>query len=227
MSAPSCLADLFFPPKCILCGKLLSKEEHDLCAGCWKTHLNFPYNRDNPLPKGKVNLRFLDSLTAIWYYDGDVRRSILRYKFYRTPRLANPFGRLLGERITSSREIDCVTWVPVSTLRRIRRGYDQSELLARALAKELRLPVAPLLKKVRHTPAQSGISSPEARRANVIGAFRPAGKASAVGKQILLVDDIYTTGATAEECAKVLKFMGAAQVHLAAIAAAHKTTQKN
>ena len=114
---------------------------------------------------------------------------------------------------------DAVTWAPVSALRRFCRGYDQSQLLARTVGKELDIPVQRLLKKQRHTPAQSRLTTEE-RRANVLGAYRFAGKQSVAGKRILLIDDVFTTGATAEECARVLLTAGAKGVSCAAVAAA-------
>ena len=218
------LGELLYPPKCVLCRRLLQKGEVDLCRDCRVNAPVYPYGAKNLPPKGKVNLHFLDSFTAIWYYEESVRRSLHRFKFYRAPHLANGYGRMLAAKLIQElpQGVDCITWVPVSTRRRLRRGYDQAELLARALARELKIPIARTLKKVRHNPPQSGIVSPEARRANVLGAYVPVGKLSIAGKRILLVDDIFTTGSTCEECARVLSAMGAKEIHCAAVASAHK-----
>ena len=91
-----------------------------------------------------------------------------------------------------------------------------------AAAKELGLPCERLLEKVRHTPAQSGLGTPEARRANVSGAYALAEPNRAEGKRILLVDDIITTGATVSECARILLLGGAVSVHAAAVAVPRK-----
>ena len=80
----------------------------------------------------------------------------------------------------------------------------------------------PLLKKVRHNRPQSGIHGAAQRRANVLGAYRELDREAIAGKKILLLDDILTTGATAGECARVLKTAGAKEVHCAAVAAARK-----
>ena len=82
------IRNLFFPPKCILCGKILEKEELDLCRHCRVTA------PEHPLPRTKR--QFLKSWTALWYYQDEVRRSILRYKFYGTRSHASAYGRLLG-----------------------------------------------------------------------------------------------------------------------------------
>jgi predicted amidophosphoribosyltransferase len=116
--------------------------------------------------------------------------------------------------------------VPVSRLRRFRRGYDQVELLAKAVGKELGQKPVRLLKKIRNNPPQSGISGQAERRANVLGAYRIIDAAAVTGKRILLLDDVITTGATAGECARVLLTAGASQVHLGAVAAARHHDKK-
>ena len=210
------LINLLFPPKCILCGKLLKNREQDLCRDC---------RADSPeYPQRKEKLQFLDSFTAVWYYEGNVRRSLLRYKFYNCRSFAHGYGRLLAMKVQQSNPegFDCLTWVPVSRLRKIRRGYDQVELLAKYVGRELGMTPVPLLKKVRHNRPQSGISDAARRRGNVLGVYREENRELIAGSRILLLDDILTTGATAGECARVLLTCGAKEVHCAAIAAARK-----
>lgn len=213
------LKELLFPPKCVLCGKLLSKDELDLCRAC---RVEAP-----EYPQGKLKIQFLDSFAAIWYYEGNIRRSLLRYKFYGARHYADTYGRLLA--MTLLREypegFDMLTWVPISRLRKLRRGYDQVELLANAVGKELGMEPIPLLKKVRNNPPQSGIVGQAKRRANVLGIYRVEENVQIKEKRILLLDDILTTGATAGECARVLLTAGAAEVHCAVIAAAGKNTK--
>ena len=210
------LMDLLFPPKCILCGKLLQKQEQDLCRDCRIDSPEYPVGRDR--------IQFLDSFTAVWYYEGSVRRSLLRYKFYSMRSYADSYGRLLAMKVLEIHPegFDCLTWVPVSRRRKIRRGYDQVQLLAKAVGRELGLTPVPLLKKVRHNRPQSGIADAAMRRANVLGAYRAENREQIAGKRILLLDDVLTTGSTAGECARVLLTCGAKEVHCAAIAAARK-----
>ncbi len=210
------LMNLLFPPKCILCGTLLQGQEQDLCREC---------RADSPeYPNRKENRQFLDSFTAVWYYEGKVRRSLLRYKFYNARSFAKGYGRLLAMKLIQMHPegFDCLTWVPVSPLRKCTRGYDQVELIARAVGAELGLEPVPLLKKIRHNRPQSGLSDAAMRRANVLGAYRETDRKAIAGKRILLLDDILTTGATAGECARVLLTAGAKEVHCAAVAAARK-----
>lgn len=219
------LLDLLFPPKCALCGRLLDRET-DLCRDCRKETEEFPAGAPKKHPDQKTGPQFLDSFTAVWYYKGKVRDGILNLKFHYRVDLAAPFGRAVAMKLLREHpgEFDCITWAPVSSLRKFRRGYDQSELIARTVAKELGLPVKRLLKKRRNTRAQSTLTK-EQRRANVLGAYVCVNKDAVCGKRVLLIDDVFTTGATAQECAKVLLTAGAKSVACAAVASASKNEE--
>lgn len=206
--------ELLFPRKCILCGGLLSVEELDLCHRCRSEMPEFEEER--PVPG-------IDAVTSVWFYEGAVRESLLRFKFHNKPGYAQGYGRMLAMRVArEARGIDLVTWVPVSARRRRERGYDQSELLARVVSRELGIPAKKTLKKVRHNPAQSGIDDPRQRRANVQNAYLIPDGVSVKDKRVLLIDDILTTGATAGECARMLREAGAKSVWLAVVAAGRK-----
>ena len=157
----------------------------------------------------------------MWYYRNDVKQSIHRFKFYRGRSYAHGYGRLLGMQILKDFPdgFDVVTWVPIGFFRKLRRGYDQSKLLAIAVAEELGYEATPLLKKIRNTPPQSGIPDAAKRRANVLGAYDTVNKDLLAGKRILLLDDVITTGATCSECARVLMTAGAKEISCAAVAA--------
>lgn len=205
------LTELLFPRKCLLCQGILPREQSDLCLAC---------RQETPQWEKSGTLPGLDRWTALWYYDGPVRESLLRYKFRGKHHYARGYGRLLAmQTIRTLPQPDLVTWVPISPDRKRERGYDQSELLARALAGELELPAEQMLRKVRNCPAQSGISSAAKRQRNVKHAYQAIPNPGLSGKQVLLVDDILTTGATAGECARVLRSDGAKEVYLAVIAA--------
>lgn len=215
MNVLTWLSELLFPQKCVLCGKVLEKEEMDLCHSC-RVHVS-----ECSIPKEK--LPFLDSWTAIWYYEGDVRRSLLRYKFHGRRNYGESYGRLLAMKLMREEraDFDLVTFIPISPQRRRRRGFDQVELLAHSVAREWNVPAVATMKKVRHNPPQSGIVGHAQRRANVLGVYRMRDDVSVAGKKILLLDDIVTTGATAGEAARVLLTAGAVQVHLAVVARAN------
>lgn len=206
------ISALVFPPKCVLCKKLLEKDELDLCRSC---------RTDGPVcPISGRKLSFLDSWTAIWHYEGDVRGSILRFKFYGKRGYARAYGRLLAMRLQQEHPegFDLLTWVPTGALRKLRRGYDQVQALAQAVGNELGMQPMPLLKKIRHTRPQSRIRGDAHRRANVLGAYKAIDPGQIAGKRILLLDDVITTGSTAGECARILLTAGAEEVHCGAVA---------
>ena len=208
-----------FPRKCVLCRKILPKEETDLCRACRVEQPEYPF--------GKKKVPHIDALTAVWMYEGDVRKSIHRYKFNGARHYADVYGRLLAMRILRDLpEAEVITWVPVSRKRKRERGYDQVELLAEAVSAELSIPSEALLEKFRDNRANSGLKTPAERRANVLGVYKVPEGAEIRGKRVLLLDDIVTTGATASECARVLLTEGAKEVLFAAVAAAGTTTSK-
>jgi ComF family protein len=207
--------NLLFPPKCILCQKILSKEETDLCHECRADTEAFS--------KANVKISFVAGWTALWYYIGSVRQSMLRYKFSGRRSYGAVYGRLLAMKLYKKPicQYDVLTWVPVSAKRRRKRGYDQVELLAEVVGRELGMEPVSTLQKVRNNRPQSGISGAAKRRANVLGAYRIPDPNLVSQKRVLLLDDIVTTGATAGECARILLTAGAKEVHLGCIAAAH------
>ena len=207
------LMDMLFPPKCVLCRNLLSKEETDLCGICREEAPAYPLRKRTP--------QFLDSFAAVWYYEGSVRESLLRFKFRGARSYADAYGRLVAMKLleTAEGDFDLLTWIPVSCLRKLRRGYDQVELIAKAVGRELGMEPVPTLKKIRHNRPQSRICDEAKRRANVLGAYRVTNPEALAGKRVLLLDDILTTGATMSEAARMLKTAGAKEVHCAAVAA--------
>ena len=204
------LLDLLYPPKCVLCRRLLRRDERDLCGPC---------RQALPVYHGSIRPgRWAEGAVAALCYEGAVRESLLRFKFGGAESYAGCYGRLLASacRRLPLQEIDAVTWVPVSRRRRRKRGYDQARLLAAALARELGKPLLLTLRKVRDNAAQSTLKEPEQRRANVLGAY--CARDRCAGKRLLLVDDICTTGATLDEAARTLRTGGAAAVWLAVLA---------
>ena len=207
------IARLLFPPKCVLCRNFLDTHETDLCREC-RTHTP-------EFPKQQKKLPYLAGWTALWYYEGSVRRSILRFKFYNARSYGDVYGRMLAMKLSQEDiDFDLLTWVPISRIRKWRRGYDQVELIARAVGRELGVIPVATLKKRRNNPPQSGIRDAARRRANVLGVYQVLDPNQLSGKRILLLDDIMTTGATAGECARILLTAGAKEVYCAAVAAA-------
>ena len=212
--------EILFPPKCVLCRKLLGKDETDLCRNCRENAPEFGTH--------KIKLSFLAQWTGLWYYKENVRSSILRYKFYGRRSYAHAYGRLLAMKLQKDGwdDTDLLSWIPISRQRKRRRGYDQVELFARVLAEELGMELTPTLRKIRHTKPQSTMGDASHRRANILGAYEVIDPAFIQGKRILLLDDIVTTGTTASESARMLLTAGAKEVKLATLAVASYETQR-
>lgn len=209
------LLDLLYPPRCTFCHKIVKDGSIRVCHAC---EVLLPYTKDN----GKQKIEFVAQCVAPLYYEKDVRDSLRRYKFDSCTGYAKAYAPLVAKciRETMQDKFDVLSWIPVSRKRLRERGYDQAELLAKAVAKELDLKAEPVLKKIRNTDPQSGTGSAEKRRANIAGAYRVIKPEKAQGRRILLIDDIVTTGSTVRECAKTLGLAGADAVFCAAVARA-------
>jgi len=208
------LSDLLFPPKCVLCRAILEKGEVHLCLRC---------RIDGPdCSVYRTKLPFVDSWVAVWYYEGNARKSLIRYKFRGARSYVGSYARFLAAKIRQEypEGFDIITWVPTDPIRKFFRGFDQVELLACALGQELDTQPVCLLKKVRHNRRQSSISGAAHRRANVLGAYKVIDAQQLSGARILLLDDIITTGSTVSECARVLLTAGAKEIHCGAVAIA-------
>ena len=215
--APSFLhgiIDMMFPPRCTFCHRILKGKESGLCEECRKS---LPETEGaGALQRGE----FFSVCVSPLYYKGDVRESLLRFKFQKTSNYAGTYGKILAGCIREHLQgkYDLITWVPLSKKREKTRGYDQSMLLAMAVALELDDVAVETLVKTLDVPAQSGLEAAEQRRANVLGAYEVKDQDLITGNRILLIDDIVTTGSTLSECARVLRTAGAKDVVCAALA---------
>lgn len=212
------ILDLLYPPKCAFCGALLEQPRALMCPSC---------QRELPWLEGQGARRKMEfvslCVSPLWYKD-QVRQSIRRYKFSGRSGYCKTYGVLTAQCVRDHLEgrYDLVTWVPVSPRRKRERGYDQSLLLARETARHLGQEAVPTLKKIRDNPPQSGISGDAERRANVMGVYRAVNEPEVVGKRVLLIDDVVTTGQTLSECARTLRMAGAEDVVCAALARARR-----
>ena len=192
---------LLFPPRCMACRQPVSVGE-SLCPRC----------RDK-LPKGRlcrqltVDGRAVSVVSAMVYV-GAFRESLHRFKFEGKAALGKPMGRLMVSALEET-GFDAVVYTPLSARAKRERGYDQSALLAKEVAKQLGLPCLEALRKIRETAVQHELPAAK-RRINVQGAYRAEGIVQ--GKRLLLVDDIVTTGSTLEACAQALYQAGAKAV---------------
>ena len=206
------LLDLMFPPRCTFCRSFLKTEEKYICEDCKKT---LPYSGNR-----KQSGDFFSVCVSPLYYRDNVRKSVLRYKFKGATNYASCYGQMLAACINEriKEHYDYITWVPLSRERLKMRGYDQAALLAMATALQLDDVAVELLRKPIDVPAQSGLGAPEKRKANVSGVYEVLDPDIIVGKNILIIDDVVTTGATLSECARVLLMAGAEKVFCAALA---------
>lgn len=226
--------DLLLPPRCLSCGVTVPALG-TLCVGCWReiTFLGAPccaccgYPFDFDLGANGLcgacaaQTPAFDRARAAMRYDDASRQLVLALKhgnrLHLAPTLAQWMRRAGAELLA---EADLLVPVPLHWTRLFARRYNQAAVLALALAKSGGLAVsADCLIRRRRTPSQ-GRKNASARRRNVAGAFvlRRAGEVR--GKRVVLVDDVLTTGATVEECARVLKRAGAAKVDVLALARA-------
>ncbi len=210
------LLQLIYPPRCAFCGKVTANGE-EICTSCEK---ELPYI---PLEEQLRPLPGINGCCSPLSYQDTVRESLHRYKFKGKNAYFRTYGKLVAKCVDENHvSCDIISCVPLSKKRLRKRGYNQSELIARKMAELLQLTYRPVLKKVRNNPAQSGTAGKKQRRENVQGVYEIHPAADIAGKSILLVDDIVTTGATLQECARVLTEHGAAQVWAATLARTEK-----
>ncbi len=180
------------PPVCSLCG--------------------IPWSKEGRCPRCKEDPLHLDGVRSCYLYSGPIRRALHRLKFHGRYRLAQALGVGMVEGWARfAMEADLLVPVPTSRARQRQRGYNQAAMLARALAEGVGIPFCPqALHRVRSTPSQVGLDQ-NARRENVRGAFM-ADPRWVLGKRIVVVDDVCTSGATLEACAAALYQAGARSV---------------
>jgi len=215
--------DLLFPPACVACGASgaflcvacagrLAPAAWPRCRRCWR-----PLQEPGTCTICRANPPPFDGLRAAFVYDARARVLVHALKYRGMTALAPPMASLMARALRGSVEAEAIVPVPLAGRRRRTRGYNQAEVLARALGEELGLPVAPrALRRTRETAPQARAADSNARRRNVEGAFEAA--ADAAGRRLMLVDDVTTTGATLSACARALREAGAASVWAVAFA---------
>lgn len=159
---------------------------------------------------------------ASFVYGGALVRLVMKLKYSRHFEQARSLGRIMGAVavVEGLDHADLIVPVPLATGRFVRRGYNQAALLARATARMMGRPMAGgVLRRIRD-PGPQGRHGPSERAARIQGCFRVTDDGAVRGRRVLLVDDVLTTGATASECARVLKGAGAAGVDVMACARA-------
>ena len=235
----SALLDLVLPRVCVVCGRTLLLQERHICLNCLadlpETH--FAKLGRNPMAD-KFNARVAgDSYepyafaAALFYYsaDSDYSRITQALKYHRDFGAGKFFAHLLGRSLVSSElfaGVDLVVPVPLHWTRLWSRGYNQAEIIARELAATLSAPCrTDLLRRCRRTATQTRLGGEE-KSANVAGAFRTTKKAASLAtgdgiSHILLVDDVFTSGATLGECHKALRETFGSSTRISAVTLAY------
>jgi len=233
---PGRLISFFYPDHCVLCDTVMHYREDDLyiCPVCQET---LRLSADDAtcaicgrhITEGEMLCEIcqthphaFDKALTCLTYEGHVRESILRYKFHNRPDYARAFSAMMLRRFLPFAEAfacDMVVCAPLHKRALRKRGYNQSELLARPIAKQLSLPfIKDAFIKIKETPKQSTLQYSERQR-NVADCFALSLHKSLLrGKTVLLIDDVLTTGATADALASLLKKAGAKTVIVLVIA---------
>lgn len=188
-------------PCCLKCGKPISSEEEEYCMDC--------QNQSHVFTKG----------VALWSYDERVRQVVYRFKYKNRREYAGYFGKELikrYERQMKSWEADAVIPVPLHKKRLRKRGFNQAELIAKEAARYIGVPVKPdLAVRIKNTRPQKELNEKE-RHKNLKSAFKISKNVVKL-KRVILVDDIYTTGATVDAIAQLLLKAGIEKVYVVAL----------
>jgi ComF family protein len=232
---PAALLSLVFPDDCRICGAGLDTASNiPICRNCLSapkpllaeyfcSQCQTPFLNDAPLTDDGVcrlcalGLNSFDRAYSFGEYTGTLRKAIHLLKYGGIQSLSRPLGKLLVSAVPRDDSFDVVVPLPLHWRRRWKRGFNQSELLARVVARRLGLPLSKTLKRSRPTGSQAGLTNAQ-RRKNVAGAFAAARRSSVENKHVLLIDDVLTTGATVNAAAAALKRAGARRVTVLTLA---------
>jgi ComF family protein len=188
------------------------------CVDCKTPFLNqFPLDEQGRCSLCRLGLTGFDTVYTFGSYEDTLRELIHLFKYGRMRPLARVLGELTARAIPREHRFDLIVPMPLHWRKRWSRGYNQSELLAKEVARRWGVPVEKIVRRVKATAPQAGLSNSK-RRLNVRAAFRMRKGSNIKGLRVLLIDDVVTTGSTASACASVLKRAGASHVAVAAVA---------
>ena len=196
------ILDLLYPQVCSICGKL---NEKSLCNKC-KIKLETEFNFQTEDYSQEIDKNFKEH-HYFFRYENFIRNQILSLKFHEKPYIYKTIAHFLENKrkyFENLKKYDIMIVVPISKKRLKDRGYNQSELIAKEISKMLSIKIEKnIIKKLIDTPPQSLLNK-EQRQENIKGVYKAYNIEKIKNKNILIVDDIYTTGNTVNECAKVL-----------------------
>jgi ComF family protein len=238
------LADWLYPPRCRACAaRIIGSDAQYFCAACWKeiqlVHHPLCTICGRPFPDGSGDdhecgaciarrPRFVQACSWACYpreedLEHPLRRVVQKFKYGRKVALGKPLGRLMAQgcqEFLTGRSFDAIIPVPLHPRRLRWRGFNQSVLLGREVSRRYKIPLdAFTLRRATATPPQSQLTVEERRR-NVRDAFEVHPERPVKNKTILVVDDVYTSGATVNECSRALQRGGAKEVYVLTLARA-------
>jgi ComF family protein len=203
-------------PECLAAPEPLAADFYCVC--CRTPFLNAaPLDEEGRCELCRRGLRGFDAAYSYGAYEGTLRDLIHLFKYGRVRPLGGRLGSLIVSAIPRDQAFDVVVPVPLHWRRRLDRGFNQSELLADAVAKRYGVRAVNAMRRKRSTAVQAGLSNSK-RRLNVAGAFTVPRRTAVEGRRVLLVDDVMTTGATLSACAGALKRAGARYVAVLTLA---------
>lgn len=215
------LISVFFPNRCIFCGELIDPFE-DICESCVE---NLPFIKGEiclhcgaakeDCSCNKRHSHFYESVASPLYYKDEVKSCIQRYKFRDERNIGKALAKLMADTLIErfdDIDFDYVTYIPMYRKKERKRGFNQSRLLAREISELCGIPFADkMIIKLYDTDNQHDCTRLE-RTGNLIGAFDISSHFDLTDKTVLLIDDIKTSGATLNECGKMLYLNGANRV---------------
>ncbi len=220
------MADLLFPEKCIVCGCVVSILNNRVCPECMgkindlRDHCQRCYGL---VEQGNCTICsdrafYLDGNYTLTEYTGVMETILHGLKFSMARRAAFPLAEMLNRKFACViRKCDVITFVPMNKAKKWRRGYNQSEIIARNIGKRTGIPCKTLLKERPKSGTQRTLRLRD-RFLNALDRYSVTDKPMVKGKVLLLVDDVFTTGATINECARILKEKGAVAVYSVTLA---------
>ncbi len=237
MKFPGIIGNILWPPRCVFCGEFLPvtvprdacycpkcaqrsrPSEQMACARCSAEMV--PLARQLYCPRCEPQSVFIDGIGSVFYYDDEIRSSVLRYKFHKRSEYLKTYAVFMAETFYNTPKFfgcTCICAVPDWKWDVFFAGESRSRRMSRTFHRLVPLPqLDGILIKKRKTRKQKKLSAQE-RVKNVAGAYAVTDPERVKDQIVLLLDDVYTTGATANECAKTLKKAGAKEVYVLTLA---------
>ncbi len=210
------MIEYIYPSVCGMCDEI---NENYLCTRCKEKLKGYLINKIEKCKNDKSV--YYDYKIKILKYENIIREKIIEYKFNEKTYMYSTLEKIIlnDEKICSFlKKYDIIIPVPLYPKKKLERGYNQTELIAKKIAKDLQIKVdTKLLKKIIDTRKQSTLTKQE-RKSNVKDAFKLKSSKKIEGKKVILFDDIYTTGSTMNECSRIIKKSGAKEIAILTIA---------